>query len=93
MCGFSIDQVFDIREATGEALVAAVEHSGALRHGGGFSVYCQFEEGELMIEVQESGGSHNMVTNAFGTIIMRSLMNEVRYSQGGKRVRLMKKLE
>ncbi len=93
ICGFSEPDVADIRFAAGEALIASAENSRS-RRGGGFSVHCAFECDELRVEIQESQtGQITAGANSYGTIIMRSLMNDVSYSKGGTRVRLVKKLE
>lgn len=93
ICGFKEPVVADIRTAAGEALIAAADHS-RFKRGGGFSVHCAFENDELRIEIQDSGTDHlRQADNAFGTIIMRSLMNDVTFSRGGTRVRLVKRLE
>lgn len=92
ICGFSEPAVGDIRTAAGEALIAAADHS-RYKRGGGFSVHCTFEEDELRIDIQDSGTDHSrQADNAFGAIIMRTLMNDVSFSRGGTRVRLVKKL-
>lgn len=92
LCGFSTEQQADIATAAGEAIIAAAEHSRAKR-GGGFSVRCTFEEKELRIEIQSSGDAQSRDNGGFGTIIMRRLMNEISYSRGGTRVRLVKRRE
>ena len=93
MCGFPEPQVSDIRQAVGEALISAAEHSRS-KHGGGFSVQCTFEADELRMDIQDSRtGEHAAPANTFGSLMMRSLMNDVSYSKGGTRVRLVKRLE
>ena len=93
MCGFREPIVADIRTAAGEALIAAADHS-RFKRGGGFSVHCAFEDDELRIDIQDSGTDHVRETdNGYGTIIMRSLMNDVTYSRSGTRVRLVKRLD
>ena len=93
MCGFAEPLVSDIRTAAGEALIAAADHS-RFKRGGGFSVHCAFENDELHIDIQDSGTDDvSQSENAYGTIIMRSLMNDVTYSRGGTRVRLVKRME
>ncbi len=92
LCGFSAEQVGDIATGAGEALINAAHYSHAKR-GGGFSVTCTFDEGELRIEIQSSGPSAEAErSGGFGTIIMRTLMNDISYSRGGTRVRLVKRL-
>lgn len=93
LCGFSEREVADIRAAVGEALIGASQHAST-PHGGGFTVTCRCESGELRVEIQDSGGDEEeRTTSRFGTIIMRTLMNSVEYSRGGSRVCLVKRLE
>lgn len=92
MCGFAEAGAADVRIAAGEALISAASRSRGRR--GGFSVHCTFEQNELRIDVQDSGnGEQNGSENTYGTIIMRSVMNDVSYSRGGTRVRLVKRLD
>lgn len=93
LCGFPADRVADIATAAGEALIAAAQYSNAKR-GGGFSVTCTFEDQELRIEIQGSAAAPaSERSGGFGTIIMRTLMNEIAYSRGGTRVRLVKRMD
>ena len=93
ICGFSELAVSDIRVAAGEALICAADRSRYQR-GGGFSVHCTFEDDELRIDIQDSGGDQERpAESGYGTIIMRSLMNDVRYSRGGTRVSLVKRMD
>ena len=93
LCGFLPDRVADIATAAGEALTAAAQYSHA-KHGGGFSVTCTFEDQELRIEIQSSAATPaEQRQSDFGTIIMRTLMNEIAYSRGGTRVRLVKRMD
>ena len=94
LCGFDEARVADISLAAGEALTAAAEHSRN-RRGGGFSVHCTCDRDELRIDVQESaaGEGRTAPVSIYGTVIMRSLMNEVAYSRGGTRIRLVKRVE
>ncbi len=93
LCGFGEAEVADIRLACGEALVNASQYGRRGVHGGGFSVHCSFEGGELRIDVQDSGrGFPASGAGGFGTIIMRSLMNDISYSRGGTRIRLVKRI-
>jgi anti-sigma regulatory factor (Ser/Thr protein kinase) len=92
LCGFPEGEVADIRLAVGEAVTNAAQY-GRAKRGGGFSVNCTFDEGELRIEVQDSGhGFDGSEPSGFGTIIMRTLMNSITYSRGGTRVRLVKRM-
>lgn len=92
LCGFSLEEREDIATAAGEALIAAAQHNRD-KHGGGFSVACTFQEHELRIEIQSSGNAQTHAGSGFGTIIMRRLMNELSFSRGGTRVRLVKRKE
>jgi anti-sigma regulatory factor (Ser/Thr protein kinase) len=93
MCGFSAEAVADIATAAGEALITAAKY-GRARHGGGFSVNSTFEDHELRLEIQSSGAqAESERGSGFGTIIMRTLMNDITYSRGGTRVRLVKRMD
>lgn len=76
----------------GEAVTNAAQY-GRAKRGGGFSLNCTFDDGELRIEVQDSGrGFDENAPSGYGTIIMRTLMNSITYSRGGTRVRLVKRM-
>ncbi len=101
ICGFSAEEVDDIRLAAGEALNNAVEHGGTLRSSG-FSVRCAFEEGELQIEIRDNGAGFPFeqvgasppgeeAARGYGIFLMRRLMDDVRYDQRGTRVRLRRR--
>ena len=87
--------------AAGEALSNAVQH-GRDRKGGTFIVRCECHEDSLIIEVRDSGrgfGRPNLRAadsilgvpmRGFGITLMRSLMNEVGYSDNGSSVRLVR---
>ena len=87
--------------AAGEALSNAVQH-GRDRQGGTFIVRCECHEDSLIIEVRDSGrgfGRPNLrpadsilgvPMRGFGITLMRSLMNEVGYSDNGSSVRLVR---
>lgn len=101
ICGFSHDEVEDIRLAAGEALNNAVEHGHANRPQG-FSVLCTFRENEMTIEIRDNGdgfaidpadGQAPTLDGArgFGIYLMRRLMDAVRYDHDGTRVRLIRR--
>lgn len=90
LCGFPETDVSDIRLAAGEAVTAAAAH-GYTKRGGGFSVNCAFENGELRVEIQDSGLEGSRELSRYGTIIMRTLMSSISYSRGGTRVRMVKR--
>ncbi len=89
----------DIRLAAGEALSNAAEHGRGVRPGG-FSVRCQFENGEFAVEVQDSGSGFQAepaetdgpAERGRGISIMRRLMHSLAFSKNGTRVRMVKRL-
>ncbi|HEY0798311.1 MAG TPA: ATP-binding protein [Candidatus Baltobacteraceae bacterium] len=100
-CGFTGRDLSDIESAVGEALANASEHGGTSSRG--FRVKASFTAGELIVEVRNSGfgfataeifGLKRPPPNAirgFGIYIMRQLMDDVRYSDSGRRIRLSKR--
>lgn len=101
ICGFSVDEVSDIRLAAGEALSNAVEH-GRARKSNGFSVRCMFREDELSIEIRDNGegftleGKHDDTpieqrSRGFGIFLMRRLMDGVHFDRNGTCVRLTRR--
>ena len=102
LCGFSIEEIADIRLAAGEALSNAVEH-GRSERSNGFAVVCRFEEGEMTIEIRDNGEGFNLDgranvpleerTRGFGMLLMRRLMDGVNYDRNGTCVRLYRRLE
>jgi len=101
ICGFSNDEVADIRVASGEALSNAVEH-GHTRHSSGFSVRCSFDEDRLTIEIRDNGDGFLPTATAipvesidvdggFGIMLMRRLMDGVQFERNGTLVRLIRR--
>ncbi len=101
ICGFSIEEVSDIRLAAGEALSNAVEHGRATRSNG-FSVRCTFLDEELTIEIRDNGGGFSLEsdrdetpihqrTRGFGIFLMRRLMDGVQFDKNGTCVRLIRR--
>lgn len=100
-CGFSTAEVLEIELAAGEALSNAVQH-GRGRQGGTFIVRCECLDDSLVIEVRDSGRGFGrpqlhapdetlgVPMRGFGITLMRSLMNEVGYSDNGSSVRLVR---
>ena len=101
ICGFSLEEIADIRIAAGEALSNAVEH-GHNRRSSGFSVRCSFNEDELTIEIRDNGDGFlpatattsgasapaNESERGFGILLMRRLMDGVSFERNGTCVRL-----
>jgi serine/threonine-protein kinase RsbW len=101
ICGFSTEEVGDIRVAAGEALSNAVEH-GRTTRSSGFSVRCSFVENELIIEIRDNGEGFSLDgkyddtpieqrTRGFGIFLMRRLMDGVQFDKNGTCVRLIRR--
>jgi serine/threonine-protein kinase RsbW len=101
ICGFSVEEVSDIRVAAGEALSNAVEH-GRSHRSSGFSVRCTFAEDQLTIEIRDNGGGFSLDgkrditpiherTRGFGIFLMRRLMDDVYFDRNGTSVRLTRR--
>jgi len=100
--GFDASELYDVELAVGEALNNAAEHGNKER--GHIAVACEFEGGRLAIEILDDGPgfapekiaqpkhSSDPAIRGFGLYLMRMLMDEVSYSNGGRTVRLAKKL-
>jgi anti-sigma regulatory factor (Ser/Thr protein kinase) len=100
-CGFNGVEVGEIEMAAGEALSNAAEH-GLRREGGSFTVRCNCQGDELVIEVRDTGRgfqppaapdpSKDLIpSRGFGLTIMRAFMNEISYSENGTVVRLVRR--
>jgi serine/threonine-protein kinase RsbW len=100
-CGFSGEEVSDIRLAAGEALSNAVEHGNgtAARN---ILVECTFEDDRLVIVIEDSGSSFSEPSvrtsvepddrgRGFGIFLMRRLMDEVTFARNGTIVRLVRR--
>ncbi|MBV8636982.1 MAG: ATP-binding protein [Candidatus Eremiobacteraeota bacterium] len=101
ICGFSVEEVSDIRLAAGEAISNAVEHGRAVRSSG-FSVRCSFIEEELTIEIRDNGEGFSLEgkpdetpieqrSRGFGIFLMRRLMDGVHFDKNGTCVRLIRR--
>jgi serine/threonine-protein kinase RsbW len=100
LCGFSREEVDDIRLAAGEALSNAVEHGRSSRSSG-FSVRCVFEDDELTIEIRDNGlgfsPDHDDPVpveernRGFGIFLMHRLMDRVNFESNGTCVRLVRR--
>jgi anti-sigma regulatory factor (Ser/Thr protein kinase) len=100
---FPDDTVADIECAVGEALANAAEHG--FRDGSTFDVVARSDGESLVIMVQDDGPGFPHATasaglappttgspRGFGMFIMRSLMDEIAYSDRGRRITLRKRL-
>ncbi len=100
-CGFSAEDVSDIRLAAGEALSNAVEHGSGTTARNIF-VECTFEDDSLAIVIEDSGSSFTEPSvratvepddrgRGFGIFLMRRLMDEVTFARNGTIVRLVRR--
>jgi serine/threonine-protein kinase RsbW len=99
--GYADGDLADIETAVGEALANAAEHGH--RAETGFEVRVFVERDRIVIEVQDEGGGFRSPRGesrkpahdsprGFGIYLMRHLMDEVDYNEGGTCVRLTKRL-
>jgi serine/threonine-protein kinase RsbW len=98
--GYPDGDLADIETALGEALANAAEHGH--RSDTGFGVRAFVERDRIVIEIQDEGGGFRSAATTpkpahdaprgFGIYLMRHLMDEVDFDEGGTRVRLTKRL-
>jgi anti-sigma regulatory factor (Ser/Thr protein kinase) len=101
-CGFTDGLLDDVESAVGEALANAAEHGDCSE---GFDVTATFEDAQLVIEVKDHGAGFDCRavmdrantpdasgSRGFGIFLMRTLMDEVAYSDCGSRIQLVKRL-
>ena len=99
--GFAEDIVADIECAIGEALANAAEHG--FRDGTSFDVSARSDGENIIIDVQDDGPGFPHSAGApdippttsprgFGIYIMHSLMDEIAFSDRGRRISLRKRL-
>jgi len=100
LCGFTGEDIFEIALGAGEALANAVEHGN--KDLGFFTVTCTFADGELTVEVADTGLGFELALvetkhrdpsaiRGFGITIMRATMDAVDYTARGTTVRLRKR--
>jgi anti-sigma regulatory factor (Ser/Thr protein kinase) len=96
-CGFADEKVADIELAASEALNNAFEHGS--KQTSGFSVFCDFTDGNLMVEVIDGGPGFPVTaepaivrperqSRGFGLYLMRRLMDDVSFARNGATVRM-----
>jgi anti-sigma regulatory factor (Ser/Thr protein kinase) len=101
--GFADPVLADIECAIGEALANAAEHG--FRDGTTFDVVARTDGDCLIVDVQDDGPGFPHAAapmdaqppasgspRGFGIYIMRSLMDEIAYSDRGRRITLKKRL-
>jgi anti-sigma regulatory factor (Ser/Thr protein kinase) len=105
-CGFYGTLLSDVESATGEALANAAEH-GDGESSPGIDVAVTFDGTQLVIEIEDHGAGFDCstalersecqpagsATRGFGIFLMRTLMDEVAYSERGSRIQLVKRLD
>jgi len=87
-CGFSPDDAYDIRLAAGEACTNAIEHGHVPQ--GSFTVTCCYDVDNLVVNVDDQGGSLPFESKTWdriipkksgvgglGLFVMRQLMDDV----------------
>jgi serine/threonine-protein kinase RsbW len=100
-CGFTAEEICDIRLAVGEALSNAVEH-GRGRAARKIVVDCKCDGHQLAIEIRDSGSGFPEPSDrpvvepddrgrGFGIFLMRRLMDEVSFAENGAIVRLIRR--
>ncbi|MGA2393029.1 MAG: ATP-binding protein [Candidatus Lustribacter sp.] len=105
-CGFCGTPLSDVESAAGEALANAVEH-GDGEGSPGIDVIATFDGTRLVIEIHDHGVGFDCsaamerserqapgtAARGLGIFLMRTLMDEVAYSERGSRVQLVKRLD
>lgn len=97
-CGFDASALRDIESAAGEGLANAAEH-GDDRSQSGFDVGVSFDGTRLTIEIKDYGAGFDTDAvvaacpntsngRGLGIFLMRTLMDDVVYSDRGTRIRL-----
>lgn len=98
---FSGDELSDIESAVGEALANCAEHGHV--SGTHIDVRCRCDGRELTVEIADAGKGFerwnacefvkplSSAQRGYGTFIMRRLMDEIEYTERGRRVRLLKR--
>jgi anti-sigma regulatory factor (Ser/Thr protein kinase) len=105
-CGFCGTVLSDIESAVGEALANAAEHSDR-ESTSGIDIAATFDGVRLVIEIQDHGNGFDCTTalersaleapgsatRGFGIFLMRTLMDEVAYTERGSSIQLVKRLD
>jgi anti-sigma regulatory factor (Ser/Thr protein kinase) len=103
-CGFRDTPLADVENAAGEALANAAEHGDGVGSPG-FDISATFDGDRLVIEIDDHGRGFDASAvlaqpapdaggyRGFGVFLMRTLMDEVAYSERGSRIQLIKRLD
>ena len=99
-CGFDANELIDIESAAGEALANAAEHGDRVA-AAGFTIGATFDGEELVIELKDFGAGFDAdaalgrcpdpsAGRGYGIYLMKTLMDDVAYSERGTRIRMSK---
>jgi len=97
--GFPDQLLEDLECAVGEALANSVEHGGGFK--GRLHVRCAVDDDAVVVEIEDGGSGFNDQRRhtvesdecrGRGIHIMKYLMDDVNYHNGGTLVRLVKKV-
>jgi len=104
--GLDKDTVFALYTALEEALVNAVKHGNKFDPGLSVEVRVGRQAGEVRVEVKDQGKGfdhtsipdprrHDVITklSGKGVFMIKELMDEVSYLEGGTRIVMVKKIE
>lgn len=93
------DDLIGFELASGEALANCVEHGG----GPSLSVRCWFDQGRLIAEIRHEGEGFDPpdpilappegAPRGYGLFIMHEVLDAVEFLEGGRGLRLVKKLQ
>lgn len=101
-CGLAGQELTDVESAVGEALANTAEHAGGSESEFEVSAWC--DRDALTVEVADKGPGFarwnatddappgDSAPRGFGIFIMRAVMDRVEYSEGGRRLLLVKRL-
>ncbi len=94
--GLGLDEIEDIKLAVSEACTNVLQHAYQEPMAHTFTVRCRVEEQGLVVEVVDQGkGLPPDRTTSLGTMIMTSVMDDVRFlpgERGGTVVRMVKRV-
>ncbi len=101
--GISEEELFNVRLSLEEALVNAVKHGNKMDAGLVVEVYLKVNSDKLIIEVKDQGEGFDFKnlddptkeenikkTRGRGIFLIKNLMDEVRFKEGGSRIIMTK---
>ena len=100
------EEIFHLRLALEEALTNAIKHGNQLNPTLRVSVAVLFKGGNVLMTVEDKGkgfddtrvpdptaGMRVLKTSGRGVFLIKNVMDEVRFSRGGRKIRMVKKLK